>query len=360
MKVDFKPYPVGKVFNPLQIDLSQVKLKHRRVIVKFPSRLNAMAIDPSKITSNKNLIYTPGEVLFCVGIYKTVNIQITNKPDEITISNRTNRKGLVKHACLIMKIALKSHQGFSIDVDNELELKHCGLGSSSSLIAAVSSAINELYGNPISKERLVKYVAQNHGEELDNKPNDLNPIQCIGGSAAAGMYQGGIFVIAGESQVIASNNIDNKYQVIIGIPEKYKEEDSKAQFDKEKLNFAKFLKTGKKYGPILAYRILHQGIPDLFLGNLEIMGDIIYDYRFDMGSIRNCSYVYPPIIKIAKKIAVLKKDGTAPVLALSSVGPAFFAITTKPDICSTVFEAAGLRVFKTKIENKPYQILEKS
>ena len=49
---------------------------------------------------------------------------------------------------------------------------------------------------------LIKYLAQNHGEEIDGEDFYLNPVQCIGGSAAAGIYKAGLILLAGESSPI--------------------------------------------------------------------------------------------------------------------------------------------------------------
>lgn len=359
MKTDFKAFKVGTVFNPLKNKYKGIKALCGGVKIKFPSRLNAMALDPGKITSNKNLIYTPGEFVFCVNIYNIVKIKVTNTAGSIEVSERSKRKSLIIHACLIMKKALNFKEGLMVDVDNRTEIRHCGLGSSSKLIASVACAINELYGNPINQADLVRYVAQNHGEEIDNEKDLLTPVQCIGGSAAAGMFDGGALVLAGESCVIKTMNIPRSYDVVIGIPKDYKELDSKILLDLEIKNFSKFLKTGKKYGPKIAYNILHFCLPAMAQGDLKKIGDVIYDYRFNMGSIENCSYCYPKLTKITNKLSYLKHKGLADVLAISSVGPGVFAITKKALICKKAFERLNLKTFVVKIENQKYSVLEK-
>ncbi|MBU4338923.1 hypothetical protein KKB43_03930 [Patescibacteria group bacterium] len=259
-----------------------------------------------------------------------------------------------------MKKALNFKDGLFVDVDNQTEIRHCGLGSSSKLIASVACAINELYGNPIKHADLVRYVAQNHGEEIDNNKDLLTPVQCIGGSAAAGMFDGGALVLAGESCVIKTMNIPHRYDVVIGIPKDYKELDSKVLLDMEIKNFSKFLKTGKKYGPKIAYNILHFCLPAMTTGDLKTIGDVIFDYRFNMGSIENCSYCYPKLTEITDKLTHLKLKGIADVLAISSVGPGIFVITKKALICKKAFEKVNLKTFVVKIENEKYSVLEKT
>ncbi|OHA95156.1 MAG: hypothetical protein A3A96_00790 [Candidatus Zambryskibacteria bacterium RIFCSPLOWO2_01_FULL_39_39] len=359
MKTDFEPFEIGTVFNPLNATIASNKPRFSSVVIKFPSRLNAMAIDPSKITSNRNLVYTPGEVVFSVKIYKAIKVEIVPGKDKLEIDTRAKRKPLIEHSYQLMKKAIGFDESLRISVDNSGEIRHAGLGSSSGLIAGVAAAVNELYGNLIPAAKLVRYLSQNHGEEINNDDKHLNPVQCIGGSAASGLFEGGLIVLAGESTVIGTMKIDPNYKAIIGIPDDYEEYDSKILMDKEIENFDKFLETGKRYGPKIAYDLLHLGLPGMVNSNLMPMGDLIYDYRFNMGSIANCSYCYPPLVAIAERLKYLKEKDMTEVLAISSVGPAFFAITPNVEVVVKAFEKEHLKTFATDIENGKYALVNK-
>ncbi len=358
-KTDFKPFQVGTIFNPININLSDLKPRYRTIEIKYPSRLNAMALDPSKITSNNNLKYSPGEIIFKVKLYKKIKVTINDNTGGIEVSERTSRVPLVRHAALLMKKALGFKNQLCIDVDNKNEVKHAGLGSSSGLIAAVACAINELFANPIDQPNLLRYVSQNHGEEIEKNINYLYPVQCIGGSAAAGLYKGAMIVIAGENTVISSMNIPNNYKVIIGIPSDFQKQDSQTLMSEEIKSFPKFMACGEKYGKEIAYRMLHDVFPAMKNGNLHVIGGLIYDYRYHMGSIDNCSYCYKKLPELAKNFAFLKKEKIADVLSISSVGPAFFAISKDVKTCERTFKKYGMNVITTNIENNPYEVVKK-
>ncbi len=359
MKKDFKPFKIGTVFNPLSENHYNIKPYLKKVEILYPSRLNAMALDPGKIAKNENLKYSPGEIIFKVKIYKKVKAETIANNTEIIISERSKRKPLIRHSALLMKKALNIKNGIYIDVDNQKEIRHAGLGSSSGLISSVACAINELFNNPIKRDALVRYLAQNHGEELDNNNNYLSPVQCIGGSAAAGLYDGAMLVLAGENKIIARMKINNRYKAVIGIPNDFEELDAHTLLKKEIKVFKNFIKTGKKFSPIIAYRLVHNILPVIDNGDLREIGNLIYEYRFKMGSIRNCSYAYNKLVDLAKKLEFLKEKNIAEVLSISSVGPAFFAITKNAGICKKVFSKNDLRTCVAELENDKYKVLKR-
>lgn len=359
MKRLFKKYPVGTVFNPISKNFENLKPNYRSVSIIFPSRLNAMAIDPSKIVTNENMVFTPGEIVFSVQIYKKVTITLHDNNQTIVISKDARRKPLIQHSAMIMQKALRVEDGIYIEVDNKDERPHYGFGSSSSLIAAVACGINELYGKPVNTQDLVKYLAQNHGEEISDREDSIQQVQCIGGSAASGMFQGSLLMIAGQSQIIKTMNVPHDYKAIIGVPQDFQPKDATVLMAEEEKNLSRFLQTGKRYGKEIAYRILHEVLPAMNGKDLIPIGNLIFDYRFKMGSIRNCSFVYPKITTLAKRLVYVKTDGLAEVLSLSSVGPAFFAITKKCGDCLEAFKNVGLASFVVNLENDTYKVISR-
>lgn len=353
-KQDFTKFKLGTVFNQLKQEIPQnISLIKDVQTILFPSRLNAMAIDPSKIATNDNLIYTPGEVVFSINLCKKIHIKVLDS-DEIIIHPDTKRPSLVRHATILMQKALNLKHGFEIKVENSNEIKHAGLGSSSGLISGVMACINEMYGKPISSNNLVKYSAQNHGEEIDGDENNLIPVQCIGGSCASGLFEGSVLILAGESEVVATSQLNDKLKVIIGVPEGYNPKDSQELMRLEELNFDKFIKTGEVYGKEIAYRMFHKVLPELKNHQVNNLGDLVFNYRFNMGSIDNCSFVYDAMVEIANKVKVIKEKDLAQVLSLSSVGPSFFVITENVNECRKIFEKAGLYCIETELFNSSY------
>lgn len=352
----------GHIFNEYcKKDSKENILKYKEIEVNYPCRLDAMAINPAAVTYNDAMVFTPGEVVISVEKYINVKIKVKNlEGGKLLISDRTKRKVLVKHAYLLMCNALNVNPSLEIDVDDKDIPKHCGFGSSSSTISAVAVAINELYGNPILLKDLIKYLASNHGEEVSDFNNDdLKVVQCIGGGATNGQTDEGVIIISGKSCTISKMNYEG--DILIGIPNDFVEQDADLLMSLEEENLWKFKKTGDEYKDKIAYRFLHRVLPDMTEGKIESLADIVFDYRFNMGSIDNCSFVFPRMNDIAKEIRKLYEEKHCQFLALSSVGPAFFTITKKREdtqYCKDEMEKLNLTVIKTKICNHKYMIIK--
>ena len=362
MKKQFKVFKTGTIRNQLNNYINSQKiltLKYKSVELQIPSRINAMAIDPSGITVDKNGIYTPGEIILKVGIYKYVCVSVDLDSDIVQVITNNTRKSLLIHAALLMKKALGIKHGFKIEFQDDLEYKHCGLGSSSQMIISVMAAINELYDNVIPIRDLLKYAAQNHGEETEDNEY-LKPVQAIGGSAAACLYDGSVMIIAGESELVLRQSISTDYNLNIAIPINYKPLNGEALMELEEQNLYRFLETGKKYGQVIAYQTLHKVIPDLVNNSLSELSKLIFDYRFNMGSIENCSFIYPKMAADANILREYYRQGEVEMLGISSVGPAFFFISSSStNSIETKFEELGYKIIHSKLVSESYRIVSK-
>ena len=253
-----KRFPIveaGYVFNGyIESKQKNIELKYNSLEIKYPCRLDAMAINPAAVTYNDSMVFTPGEVVISVEKYIKVKISvISDKGGNLIISDSTRRKVLVKHSYLLMCKALNINPSLKISVEDDEIPKHCGFGSSSSTIAAVAVAINELYGKPIIEKNLIKYLASNHGEEIsDDNTEKLKVVQCIGGGATNGQTEEGIIIISGKACTIAK--MPYYGDVLIGIPNDFVEQDAEILMRLEEDNLWKFKQTGDGAHQVLHHR----------------------------------------------------------------------------------------------------------
>ncbi len=359
-----KKFPIikaGHIFNPYKIE-GVAELKLDSIVLNYPCRLDAMAINPAAVVYNSDMVFTPGEVVVSLNKYIKVTIKaLSEKGGKIIISEKTKRKVLVKHSYLLMCSALNVFPSLEIDVDDNNIPKHCGFGSSSSTISAVAAAINELYGCPIKNGDLIKYLASNHGEEIsDDDEENLKVVQCIGGGATNGLTKEGIIIIAGKSTTIGK--LEYSGDVLIGVPKDFVQKDAKVLMELEEQNLWKFKKTGEDYAENIAYNLLHKALPGLANGDIKELADVVYEYRFNMGSNENCSFVYDGLVELGNNLRCLYENKDCEFLALSSVGPAFFVIVNnerQKQKCKNKMEELAMNVIESSICNTTYLIEEK-
>lgn len=354
----FPIFPVGTIFKNFEEISSTIflpRLKHNTVTVNFPMRLNGMSIDSSAIALEGSTSFPAGEIFFSIEKFVSVTVRAT-KDNDIHISNGYGRSSILRHACLIMCKALKIEPSFDIEVISDNVQIHSGFGTSGATIGAVCAAINEMYGNPIKHLDLIKYIANNYGEEIENDDANIQLVQCIGGSVASGFTAGGITIITGDATPIISEPLES--DIIIGVPTDFYPKSAKDMMELEIQHLDSFEIHGQQHAYAIAYTLLHKGIPLLKNGDISGICDIIYRHRFEMGSIRNCSFVFPRMIEIAENIRYLYTNKLCRLLSMSSVGPAFFIIpdgdTKHEEICIKVLECQNLKVFKTTAFNRLY------
>ena len=358
MQRSFPTFLAGTIFTrfeEISYDIVQPALEHNIVTVKFPMRLNGMSIDSSVIASEESTSFPAGEIFFSID--KFISVTIRSTPDgKLHISNRCRRSVLIRHACLIMCEALKIVPSFEVDIVCDEVQVHSGFGTSGATIGAVCAAINEMYGNPIKDTDLIKYIANNYGEEIKGNDIDLKLVQCIGGSVASGLTAGGITIIAGNATPIISESFESR--ILIGIPVDFHPKAANEMMELEEQHLDDFESHGQKYAHEIAYQLLHKGIPLLKNSDLSGICDIIFCHRFQMGSIRNCSFVYPRMTEIADNIKFLYTDKLCKLVAISSVGPAFFIIPDNnkdhEEICIKTLEFQKLRIMKASVFNRSY------
>lgn len=331
-----------------------------KITIKYPSRLDSACTDPGKLYSvtPKNNIYPTGQLNFCVDICKTISVSPRND-EQIIISGNYDRKNLILHSARLMQKALCIATGFNITVNTDVNLKHCGLGSSASAIQGVGAAINELYNNPLRPMELIRYLAGNHAEEIDGDDEHLVFVQSVGGSGVCGHYEGGFIIITGDAVPIVQIKLPIDYKVVFGVPNDYLHPDANKLISKEIHVAENFEKTSNDFSREIAYRLLNEAIPAFIDGKTKPMKEFIFDYRWDMGSIKNCSYAYPKIYELAEKMRPLRNDDDIDFIFLSTAGPGFCIITRKVDKAEEIFENLDMRVIVSNIYNDKYKIIER-
>lgn len=348
------PFKAGTVQNGNKL-FTFSTFKFKKVKISFPSRINAMAIDPSRVAVQCERCFTPGEILFSINIPLTVTAEIVSGEDQICSNGRTS---LIKHAVGIMRWLTGFKEHVKIELEG-VDYPHCGFGSSGRTIAAVCSAINEMLGNLVNADDLQLFLAQNHGEELSDNNDLLIPVQCIGGAASSGLHHGGIQLLTGKSQMIASADIQDEYKMAIGFPENRVFRDSQEAMAAELHNMKQFYDIGKTHGDRIAYRILHELLPAITQKDWQVTGNVIEWYRYDLGSNEACSFSHPSLLKWANLLRNNKKILEVDICGISSVGPALYTVSRCPEKSRDFFQRLGLKCIIADFYNNKYAVILK-
>ena len=349
---------VGDVL--VELKRPALRLPLRKITIKYPSRLDAACTDPGKLYSikPKDNIYPTGQINFCANICKTITVK-PRDDEEVVVNGNYSRRSLIRHAAILMQKALDISTGFSVVVDTDIDLRHCGLGSSASAIQGVGAAINELYGNPIKPMDLIRYLAGNHAEEIDGDDERLVFVQSVGGSGVCGHYEGGLIIVTGRAVPIVRVNLPDDLRIVFGVPDEYSYPDANRLIADEVKISDNFRKASADFSRDIAYRLLNQSIPELIDGNFKPMKEFIFDYRWDMGSIKNCSYAYPNILGLSEKMRYLRNDDDIDFVFLSTAGPGFCIITKNTEKAEKIFKSLNMKTFVAKVYNGKYEIIER-
>lgn len=323
MNNTFNSFNPWEIFNnPVEDKNFNIFPKYKKLEIEYPSRINAMAIDPSKISWDDNTkLYSAWEVVFSIDHPISISVEIS---DESRIE--WSREILIQHWYELFKNVTWCKESHVIRVNNHDELKHVGLWTSSRLISWVITALNHLYWKPLSPIEVIQLASQNHWEEMSNDNSKLKHVQSIWWSAASWQFAWWLQILAGNWQVIFNQDIDNDYKIMLWIPNDFKQKSAEELMKLEIDAMDWFIDCGKKYWPEIAYNILHVLMPASKEGKWDIVWDVILDYRKDKWSVKNCSFCYDWLEDLFDKLVPLKKDWLVDVISVSSVWPGIFAL----------------------------------
>jgi len=349
-------------------NINKISLIHKQVKISFPTRLNIMVLDQTKIAPNEDMIFPAGEVLISVKKFINVTIKyLNNDRGELVIKDSVRRKVLAHRAYHLITHVLRQTPSLIIDIDDSEVIKHSGLGTTGATLGAVCVAINEMYGNPISRLDLARYLAANYGEEIDDEnQEELQCMPSFGGSFLGGLFDGSVLIIAGHAVPIMSGEYCGS--VVIGIPEDYvpgtaaSEVERHGQYLFENPMVAEDAPVvSKSYNANIAYHMLNEAMPLLRLGDISGISKLSFDMNFNVEAhgVSDFDWFFPRANEIANNIRYLYDEGHCDGLGKSSTGPAFFALVRNQvqyDEVEKSFKAQNMKVISTEVCSETYEV----
>lgn len=344
VQYDFSSFKPGENINTAGLKPRCALVPKKGIIsVKAPSRIHLSVLDMNRFSPG---IPGGGGFGFALQVYQTIEVSLSDDSD---ISS--SRKMLIQHLVSVFKKVTGYQGNFSIkSFDNE-NMEHIGLGSTCTLGIAVLSGMNELLGNPLTKDDLRVLLGFNYVEEINDKNEIVYGFET--GLGAFVSLNGGMNIISDKLTPIYTHSFAEEENVYILIPYLHKAEQNAGEDEFSLLmNRARLFDNQDREHK--AYTVVMDFIPALDEGDLRKMGDIMWNLEFrgsKRAEIEHHSFV------IYHYLDFLRNKGIE-FAAMSSVGPSICVVTLKSrEEIDSICKEIGLSVaLQTKTDNKGIMI----
>lgn len=345
VEYDFKSFKPGEIQKTLGLEKKRYKLAPRKetVHVKAPARIHLSVLDMNRFAPDHA---GGGGIGFAIQCYCTAEVTCTKKGLEIDYA----RAALIENFVAVFKKVVGYKGGFRI-VAKDHQKKHVGLGSTSTIMITVATALNEAVGSPLSNAELRKLVGHNYVEETADGKIAFGFETGVG--PAASTY-GGMAVMGDELALVYHHPFAEKKNVFIVIPPTDTSSAGTKEFDLL-MNRARTLDYRDR--EFKAYLFLMDLVPALERGDLVKIGDIIWEIEF-RGSKR--AEIEHHSFRLYQYMNQLRETGLE-FVGMSSVGPSIAIITGrgKKDV-QKILKPLGLEIaIETKTDNAGMKITYK-
>lgn len=289
--------------------------------VEVPSRLHASVIDMNRFDVGRP---GGGGVGFAVALFCRSRAVVCGGRDVVA---RGNRPGIAVHLGRLFQAITGVPLGVEIEI-NDHGRQHMGLGSSIGTISAAAVSLNELFGRPFTQRDLRKLVAHNYCEEAAEDPRQLVPgFETNVGAMAA--IHGGMVVASDHCELLCRMPFPEPMRALLVLPHIGPEVASGDQEAQVLLTDAR--QRDRRDANEKAYRVLMDLLPAMFSGDLGTVGEVVYELTL-LGSKRvECSLHGNRGQEIFETLRRLREQG-AEIVSMSSVGPAVFALSRRPEV----------------------------
>jgi beta-ribofuranosylaminobenzene 5'-phosphate synthase len=339
VEYDFEPFAAGTHIRPLRIDRPLRPVPQPGTFtVRAPARIHSTVLDMNRFAPDQP---GGGGFGYAVQVYSTARAECT--PDGIEIEYE--RTPIIRHIVEAFRATVGYTGGFRIAADDHHH-KHVGLGSTGTILLAVSHAMNAALDSPLTAEELRVLVGKNFVEETAENNNMVAFGFETGVGPAASTYGG--FVVMGDELTLAYRHPFAKGKnVFVIIPKSGISSSGKSEFDLL-MNRARDLDYRDR--PIKAYMVLMDLLPALERGDLKKAGDVMWEIEF-RGSKR--AEIEHHDFAIYNTMSRLRKAGIE-FVGMSSVGPSIAVITAKSEEeMKAIADSLGLSVaLSTAVDNE--------
>lgn len=342
VEYEFLTFPPGT--NLKTLGFEQMKFPLRpfggTVTVTAPARIHLTVLDMNRFAPDHA---GGGGIGFAIQAYCTAAVRCTEKETSVDY----NRAAIIRNFVEVFKKAVGYTGGFSIRVTDH-RYQHVGLGSTSTVMIAVATAMNEATGSPLTNTQLRHLIGRNYVEESADGNIAFGFETGVG--PAASTY-GGMAVMGDELALVYHHPFAEGKNVFIVIPPITISSAGTQEFD---LLMNKARRLDYMDRELKAYMVLMDLIPALERNDLRKTGDIIWEIEF-RGSKR--AEVEHHSYGIYHYMSLLR-EANLEFVGMSSVGPSIAIITEQDqDSIEKILRPIGLEVaIVTRVDNEGLQV----
>jgi len=344
VEYEFRSFLPGEIPKTLGFEKRKYKLvpKKGKVTVKAPARIHLSVLDMNRFAPDHA---GGGGIGFAIQCYCTAEAECTKQGLVIDY----NRSAIIENFVTVFSKAVGYKGGFKIKAADH-QRKHVGLGSTSTVMIAVATAINEAVGAPLTNAELRRLIGHNYVEETSDGKIAFGFETGVG--PAASTY-GGMAVMGDELVLVYHHAFAEGRNVFILVPPTDISSAGTKEFDLL-MNRARTLDYRDR--ELKAYFFMMDLIPALEREDLKKIGDIIWEIEFrgsKRAEVEHHSYGiyhYMNLLRAAKLEFV----------GMSSVGPSIAIITEKDQkALEGILKPIGLSVaIVTKVDNQGLQVVQ--
>ena len=289
------------------LSLSQVPIR-----TKAPGRIHLTVLDMNRFAPGQP---GGGGIGFAIDVFAEVEVLCIDKGFEINYS----RPSIIRHFLSVFSKTVGYTGGFSVTARDH-NFKHVGLGSTSTILTALSAATNRAFGDPLTPDQLRVLIGNNYIEETEGGKVAFG-FETGVGPAVSG--KGGMAILGDNLTIVYQHQFAEGKNLHIVIPPSSISSAGEEEFS---LLMNKARSLDYRDRELKAYIIMMDFIPALNNGNLKKMGDLIWEMEF-RGSKR--AEIEHHSFELYQYMHKLRKSGLE-FIGMSSVGPSIAIITDMP------------------------------
>lgn len=289
----------------------ELEIHEGPVSVHAPARIHLSVLDMNRFAPGRP---GGGGIGFAVQTYCHAEVECLDEGWQIEYS----RRPILEHLAKVFSRAVGYRGGFRIRAKDH-DYKHVGLGSTSTIMIATISAMNAAVGSPLTSDQLRILLGNNFVEEVAEERIAFGFETGVGPAASV---HGGMVVMGDELTLLYHHPFAEGRDLHIIIPPSEISSAGEKEFELL-MNRARELDYRDR--EIKAYMFLMDLVPALEKGDLERVGEIVWELEF-RGSKR--AEVEHHGLPIYHYMSQLRAEGLE-FVGMSSVGPAIAVITKR-------------------------------